>query len=111
MFCFTVPTVRSFAALGFVLAFLTAGLEAQTPDPEGPWRTQVVQALRAAGVKDYPKAEQAFLKAVLEAGRFGPDDPRLGTTLNSLGLVYRAEKKYGEAERVYRRTLTIMETA
>jgi len=70
-----------------------------------------MQALHAAGAKDYPKAEQAFLKAVQEAGRFGPDDPRLGTTLNSLGLVYRAEKKYGEAEGVYRRALGIMETA
>jgi len=70
-----------------------------------------MQALHAAAVKDYPKAEQAFLKAVQEAGRFGPDDPRLGTTLNSLGLVYRAEKKYGEAESVYRRALAIMETA
>jgi tetratricopeptide (TPR) repeat protein len=70
-----------------------------------------VQALHAAGVKDYPKAEQFFLKAVQEAGRFGPDDPRLGTTLNSLGLVYRAEKKYGDAESAYRRALVIMQTA
>ena len=70
-----------------------------------------MQALHAAGAKDYPRAEQAFLKAVQEAGRFGPDDPRLGTTLNSLGLVYRAEKKYGDADSAYRRALVIMETA
>jgi tetratricopeptide (TPR) repeat protein len=33
----------------------------------------------------------------------------VGTTLNSLGLVYRAERKFGEAEAAYRRALTILE--
>ncbi len=112
MFCFTAPTARFFPALATILLILiTAVAEAQVQDPEGPWRTLVLQALHAAGAKDYPKAEQAFLKAVQEAARFGPDDPRLGTTLNSLGLVYRAERKLGESEGAYRRALAIMETA
>jgi tetratricopeptide (TPR) repeat protein len=111
MFCFTAPPLRFFLTLGAVFFPLTSSRAAQTQDPEGPWRALVLQALHAAGVKDYPKAEQAFLKAVQEAGRFGPDDPRLGTTLNSLGLVYRAEKKYADAEGVYRRALVIMEAA
>ncbi|HEX4133175.1 MAG TPA: tetratricopeptide repeat protein [Bryobacteraceae bacterium] len=97
--------------MGQAAAFQAAGHAAAAQDPEGPWRTQVLDALNAAGAKDYPKAEQAFLRAVQESAHFGSDDPRLGTTLNSLGLVYRAEKKYSEAEGAYRRALSIMEDA
>ena len=76
---------------------------------EGPWKASVVQALDAAGKNDYAKAEQSFLKALREAEAFGPQDARVGITLNSLGLVYRAEHKYSDAEGAYRRGLAIIE--
>jgi tetratricopeptide (TPR) repeat protein len=78
---------------------------------EGPWKRSVMDGLKAAGDHDYPRAEQAFVKALHEAANFGPRDIRIGSTLNSLGLVYRAEKKYTEAEAAYRRALVIMEAA
>ncbi len=93
------------------LAVLTAGPAATAQSGDGLWRNDVVQALSAAGDHDYPRAEQAFVRALKEAERFGPDDTRVGTTLNSLGLVYRAEKKYSEAESAYRRALVIMNAA
>jgi tetratricopeptide (TPR) repeat protein len=100
-----------FLTLCMVLAALTGVPAARAQqDPEGPWKNQIILGLRAAGAKDYPKAEQAFLKALQEAQHFGAEDSRVGTTLNSLGLVYRAEKKYSEAEAAYRRALAIMET-
>jgi tetratricopeptide (TPR) repeat protein len=83
--------------------------QSKAPQNEGPWKNLVIEALAAAGTHDYPKSEQAFLKAVREAERFGPGDPRIGTTLNSLGLVYRAERKFTEAEAAYRRALGIIE--
>lgn len=97
--------------LGAVLAILIAGSAARAQPDDGPWRTQMIKALQAAGAKDYPGAEQAFLQALKEAQRFGPEDTRVGTTLNSLGLVYRAEKKYSDAEAAYRRALVIMTAA
>jgi tetratricopeptide (TPR) repeat protein len=93
------------------LAVLITGPAATAQPDDGPWRTDVIKALRAAGQKDYPGAEQAFVQALKEAERFGPEDTRVGTTLNSLGLVYRAEKKYSEAEAAYRRALVIMNAA
>jgi tetratricopeptide (TPR) repeat protein len=94
--------------LGFLLA--AALIAQQAADPaEDAWKNVSLKALYAAGGKDYAKAEEFFLKAVHEAERFGPMDPRVGTTLNSLGLVYRAEKKFSEAESVDRRALTILE--
>jgi tetratricopeptide (TPR) repeat protein len=105
------PLVRSrlFVVVA-VLVLSTVAPVARAQD-EGPWKRSVVEALKAAGEHDYPRAEQAFVKALHEAANFGPRDIRTGSTLNSLGLVYRAEKKYTEAEAAYRRALVIMEAA
>jgi tetratricopeptide (TPR) repeat protein len=100
-----------FLTASAAVALLAAAPAARAQDVELAWRSLVMDALRAAGTRDYPKAEQAFSKALQEAVKFGPDDTRVGTTLNDLGLVYRAEKKYSEAEGAYRRALDIMEAA
>jgi tetratricopeptide (TPR) repeat protein len=68
----------------------------------------VTQAQHAAGSGDYSKAEQIFLKAVHEAERFGADDARVGSTLESLGQVYNAERKFTDAESAYRRAMGIL---
>jgi tetratricopeptide (TPR) repeat protein len=101
---------RSFFAGLAVLAILTACPAANAQD-ERLWKHFVGDALQAAGEHDYPKSEQFFVKALHEAENFGPGDIRVGITLNTQGLVYRAEKKYGESEAAYRRALVIMETA
>jgi tetratricopeptide (TPR) repeat protein len=78
---------------------------------EGPWRQYVTEALKAAEELNYALSEHFFVKALREAETFGANDVRVASTLNSLGLVYRAEKKYSEAEASYRRALTIMDAA
>jgi tetratricopeptide (TPR) repeat protein len=93
-----------------VLAVLIVCATARSQDEER-WKTLVLEALKAAEMNDYPRAEQSFLKAVREAESFGPKDSRVGVTLNSLGLAYRAEHKYSEAEAAYRRGLAIIEEA
>jgi tetratricopeptide (TPR) repeat protein len=102
--------VRSFFAGLATLAILTSCPSASAQD-ERLWKRDVIEALKAAGEHDYPKSEQAFMKALHESENFGPQDIRTGSTLNSLGLVYRAEKKYSDAEAAYRRALVIMEAA
>jgi tetratricopeptide (TPR) repeat protein len=98
-----------FAGLA-VVAILTACPAAKAQD-EQIWQHFVEEALQAAGTQDYPKSEQAFGKALREAEKFGPENIRVGSTLNTQGLVYRAEKKYSEAEAAYRRALVIMDAA
>lgn len=100
-----------FFGASVALALSIAGPAAKAQENDTAWRNFMLQAMRAAGAKDYPKSQEFFQKAVTEAERFGPRDPRIGTSLNSLGLVYRAEKKFGEAEAAYRRALSIMEAA
>src|SRR5205814_1169865 len=59
--------------------------------------------------KNYAKSEQLFQQAARAAEGFGPHDARLGTTLNNLGLVYKEEKKYSEAESVFHKALAVLE--
>ena len=47
---------------------------------------------------NYPEAEKQWSAALKEAEGFGPQDPRLATTLNNLGEVYRAQAKYAKGE-------------
>ncbi len=75
------------------------------------WTSHMVEAIKALGTNNYAAAEQAYLKALREADNFPPKDARRGSTLNALGLVYRAEKKYSESEAAYRRALPIMQAA
>ena len=55
--------------------------------------------------KDYAKAEQSLISALHEAERFGADDLRVGSTQNTLGLVYAQESKFKEAETAYQKAL------
>jgi tetratricopeptide (TPR) repeat protein len=102
--------VRSLSAGIAVLALLTACPPANAQD-EKLWKQYMMDAMKSAGDHDYPKSEQAFVKALHQSENFGPSDMRIGSTLNSLGLVYRAEKKYSDAEGAYRRALVIMQAA
>jgi tetratricopeptide (TPR) repeat protein len=93
---------------GAAIAVLSLTPSAVAQNAEDSWKNLFGDALQAAGTGDYPRAEQTLRKALQEASRFGTEDPRVGTTLNSLGLVYRAEKKFGEADAAYRRALAIL---
>jgi tetratricopeptide (TPR) repeat protein len=96
---------------GLLVASVFAGPPASGQEADDAWKNLVMQALYAAGANDYPKSEQMFQQALHEAERFGPADPRIGTTLNSLGLVYKGEKHYADAESAFRRSLGILEKA
>jgi tetratricopeptide (TPR) repeat protein len=95
--------------LGAALTALALAPAARAQESDEAWKKLVLRALDAASSNDYATAEQTFQQALREAERFGPDDARVGSTFNNLGLVYRAEKKYADAESAYRRALPILE--
>lgn len=64
-----------------------------------------MQASYASNANDFAAAENTYLKALREAEKFGPQDFRVSTTLSSLGSVYRAQKKYADADSAFRRAL------
>lgn len=73
------------------------------------WQHDMDVALQAAARQNYPRAEAAFVSAVRELELINPNEPRLGPTINSLGLVYRAEGKLAEAEKCFRRAGTFID--
>jgi tetratricopeptide (TPR) repeat protein len=75
------------------------------------WKKLFTQGMYATTSKDYAKAEQFLNSALHEAERFGADDLRVGSTQNTLGLVYVAENKYKEAEAAYHKALVVFEKA
>jgi len=70
----------------------------------------------AAGAKAhregyYFDAVNSFQAAVKEGEAFGPQDPRLATSLNNLAELYRLLGKFVDAEPLYKRSLAIREKA
>ncbi len=61
---------------------------------DGPaWETYIQAGDNAYAQVDYAEAEKQWLAALKEAEKFGPQDPRLATTLNNLGELYRIQRK------------------
>ena len=56
---------------------------------------------------NYGKAEEEWQAAMREAEKFGPEDPRLATSLSNLAVLYGAQGMYEEAEPLFKRSLAI----
>ena len=75
------------------------------------WQSHMDAGDQAYQQGNYTEAEKQLVAAVKEAEGLGPQDPRLATSLNNLGLVYDAQGRYAEAEPLYKRSLAIWEKA
>ncbi len=84
---------------------------AHTSAQLGLWDTYRAAGDKAYQQGNYPEAEKQWAAAVKEAEGFGPQDPRLATSLNNLAEVYRLEGRYGEAEPLHKRAPAIVEKA
>ncbi len=77
----------------------------------GQWNTLNAAGIEAYQRGDYAEAEKQWSAALKEAEGFGPQDPRLATSLNNLAELYRAQGRYAEAEPLHKRGLAIREKA
>ncbi len=75
------------------------------------WKLHLDAGIEAFIKGDYADAETRISSALEEAEKFGSHDPRLATTLNALGEVYRAQGDYAAAEPLHKRALAIREKA
>ena len=75
------------------------------------WQSHMGAGVQAYQQGNYAEAERQWGSALKEAKRFGPQDPRLATTLNNLAELYRAQGKYAEAEPLHKHSLAIREKA
>ena len=75
------------------------------------WETQNEAGRRFFGRGDFARAEQAFAAAIREAEQLGAGDLRLATSLANLAQLKLRQRNYDEAERLFRRSLEIRESA
>ena len=75
------------------------------------WETYTDAGTEAYKRGQYAEAEKLWVAAFKEAERFGPQDPRLATSLNNLAVLYGTQGKYAEAEPLQKRALAINEKA
>src|ERR1700694_5243550 len=78
---------------------------------EGRWQVYQDDGTRALEKRQYADAEKQWKKALEIAEGFGAQDPRLGTSLNSLGRLYASHGRYAEAEPLYAKALAVWESA
>ncbi len=83
----------------------------QAPAQENLWETYMKAATEAYQQANYAEVEKQLSAALQEAEKFGPEDPRLATSLNNLAVLYNAQGKYVEAEPLHQRALAIVEKA
>src|SRR5665213_1465875 len=71
------------------------------------WKNLYSQAVNAAAIRDYAKADAIFSSALRDAELFGKADSRVGTTLQGLANLQLSEKHLPEAEENARRAVSI----
>ncbi len=80
-------------------------------DRQADWERHIDAGLTAYQQGKFAEAVKQTKAALTLAEAFGPNDPRLATTLNNLGAFYRAQGHYAKPEALYQRALAIQEKA
>src|SRR2546428_13516793 len=78
---------------------------------EMTWDATINAAIQAYLNAQYARAESLLLVALETAKVFGPSNPRMSTSLRTLGIVYEAMGQYAEAEQLFRQSLDVLEQA
>jgi len=92
-----------------ILCLVLVLIQARTQETQ--WRKHMAAGAKAHREGRYSDAVNSFQAAVKEAEAFGPQDPRLATSLNNLAELYRLEGMFVDAEPLYKRSLAIREKA
>lgn len=75
------------------------------------WETYQSAGHRAIAERRVDDAEQLLLAAAKQMESLNPEDPRLASTLNDLGVLYGLQNRDTEAESLFHRSLAINEKA
>ena len=73
------------------------------------WEHYMSEGAQAYQNGQETNAEMFYLAALEEVQNAGPEDPRHAATLNTLAVLYHAQRKYAQAEPLYQRVLTLLE--
>ena len=96
----------------FWASVVVVGLVVWTPPAVAEhdnWELYMEAAKDAIETGDYVRATEYLDTALVEAEELGPEDGRLGKTLEVLAAVYIRLDRDNDAESLYRRLITIQE--
>ncbi|HEX8494008.1 MAG TPA: tetratricopeptide repeat protein [Pyrinomonadaceae bacterium] len=94
--------------LKFILPFiLISVLGGPIAAQESVWLREHRAGAAARKRGQLEDAERHYEKALKEAEKFGEQDKRLPESLHNLALVYKLQKRYSEAERLFVRAIEI----
>ena len=86
-------TTRWLLAAQLSVSFWSAAASSK----DGRWQGFIDNAVKAFVDRDYVEVGRWFDAAVKRVESFGPQHPRLATSLNGLAEIYRAQGRYTEA--------------
>jgi len=73
------------------------------------WEHYMAEGAKAHQQGQETNAEMFYLAALEDVENVGPEDPRLAATLNTLAVLYHAQRKYTQAESLYQRVWRLLE--
>jgi len=73
------------------------------------WEHYMAEGAKAYQQGQETNAEMFYLAALEDVEKAGPEDPRLAATLNTLAVLYHAQRRYAQAESFYQRVLRLLE--
>ena len=82
---------------------------AQVRAQDTRWEHYMAEGAKAYQDGQESNAEMFYLAALENLQNAGPEDPRLAATLNTLAVLYHAQKKYAQAEPLYQQVLKLLE--
>src|SRR5262247_1479055 len=103
----------TFSAMLWMVGLIVVECVSMRPAQVRAQDTRLVHYM-AEGAKAYQNgqetnAEMFYLAALEDVQNAGPEDPRLAATLNTLAVLYHAQRKYAQAESLYQRVLKLLE--
>ena len=100
---------KSLSWFGIITLGLMCLGSAPASDKEALWKTYMDAGEKAYNQDRNQTAGIMLAAALVEAENFGPDDPRVASTLEKLADVLLDQERYSDAEPLYERALAIQE--
>src|SRR5262244_2565827 len=95
--------------VGLIIVMCVSRPPSQVSAQGTRWEHYMAEGAKAYQDGQESNAEMFYLAALENLQNAGPEDPRLAATLNTLAVLYHAQKKYAQAEPLYQHVLKLLE--
>jgi hypothetical protein len=95
--------------MALVVGMALCGVDGGWANEPDAWKQLFTDGVKAREAAHYAEAEQLLQRALREAEQAGPDDARVATAANNLGLLYHDQGRLQEAQSLYTRALAMWE--